>query len=224
MKKLALLHTVVFLADFFKKKLAEKYPDLSSFHVMDESLLQDLMSAGEVTPAVIRRLAGQAFLAREAGAEVILFTCSSTSPAVDFVRPMLDIPVIKIDDPLAERAVQTGRRIGLVCTAKTTVGPSERLVMQHAAAQKKEVKTTVCFEPSAFDAVMAGDRKRHDEIIAKAVTELSQNCDVVVLAQASMAHLVPALSEKIPCPSWPPRTYASSTFRPFWRIKKGLKQ
>ena len=69
MKRLALIHTVIFSAEMFKKKLAVRYPGLQSFHVVDESLIQELMKSGGVlTPGLVRRLATQAGLARDAGA------------------------------------------------------------------------------------------------------------------------------------------------------------
>lgn len=194
MKRLALIHTVLFLAEVFKKKLSVRYPSLNSFHVVDESLLPELMKSGGVmTPGVVRRLAGQAVLACDAGAEVILFTCSSTSPAVDLVRPLIGVPIIKIDDPLADLAVRTGEKIGVVCTTKTTLGPSQDLIREHAARQGKQVDIRARLETAAFEAVMAGDKARHDELVKRAATELSRECDVIVLAQASMAHLVQEL-------------------------------
>jgi Asp/Glu/hydantoin racemase len=200
MKRLALIHTVIFLADMFKKKLAARYPGLQSFHVVDESLIQALFAAGGMTPGIARRLSGQAGLARDAGAEVILFTCSSTSPAVDLVRPLIDVPVLKIDDPMAERAVQTGEKIGVVCTAKTTLLPCQDLIGQHAVRLGRKVTVQSRLESAAFEAVMAGDKARHDELVVGAAMELGRACDVVVLAQSSMAHLAPGLEEKLKRP------------------------
>jgi Asp/Glu/hydantoin racemase len=201
MKRLALLHTVLFLADVFKKKIAARYPELDSFHVVDESLLPELMrSGGVLTPGLVRRIATQAGLARDAGAGLILFTCSSTSPAVDLVRPLIDVPIVKIDDPLATRAVQLGEKIGVVCTTKTTFLPSQNLIRQHAARVGKNVQVQARLESAAFDAIMAGDKARHDELVKRVAGELSRECDVVVLAQASMAHLAPELNGALHVP------------------------
>jgi len=201
MKRLALIHTVLFLADVFKKKISARYPELQSFHVVDESLLPELMRAGGIMPpGVVRRLAGQVGLACDAGAEVILFTCSSTSPAVDLVRPLSSVPIVKIDDPLAEKAVRLGEKIGVICTAKTTFLPSQNLIREHAARQGKKVDIAVRLESAAFDAVMAGDKARHDALVKQAATEISQGRDVVVLAQASMAHLTRELQESLKIP------------------------
>lgn len=198
MKRLAILHTVLFLADLFKKKIAARYPDLQSFHVVDESLLPELMRAGGIlTPGLVRRIVTQAGLARDAGAEVILFTCSSTSPAVDLARPLIDVPILKIDDPMATKAVQLGEHIGVICTAKTTFLPSQNLIRQHADRLGKKVEVHARLKSAAFDAVMVGDKARHDELVKQVALELSCECDVVVLAQASMAHLTQELNETL---------------------------
>ena len=188
MKRLAVIHTVLFLADFFKKKLSDRYPTLDSFHVVDESLLKDLLKAGGLTPNIIRRAAMQAGLAKDAGAEAILFTCSSSSPAVDLIREMIDIPILKIDDPMAEKAVHLGKKIGIVCTASSTVGASKKLIESHAAKQGKDVEVMVRLESAAFEAVMKGDKDKHDKLVTNAVVLLREISEVIILAQASMSH------------------------------------
>ena len=111
MTRLATLHTVPFLVERFKGLISERYPGLDSFHMLDESLLQDLIRHGP-SAAITRRVAAHAILAQEAGADLILFTCSSTSPAVDTARRMVDVPIVKIDDAMAGQAVSLGQRIG----------------------------------------------------------------------------------------------------------------
>jgi Asp/Glu/hydantoin racemase len=200
MKRLALIHTVIFLADFFKKELALRFPDLESFHILDESLLKDLMAIGVMTPSITRRAAAYARLAEEAGAGLILFTCSSTSPAVDTARLLTEVPIIKIDDPMAEKAVALGNRIGVVCTVKTTMEASRNLILAHAAERGKEVVVEAQLEEEAFEAVMKGDLDRHDRLVTETVMKAARSSDVVVLAQASMAHLAPGLNEQLNVP------------------------
>ena len=55
-------------------------------------------------------------------------------------------------------------------------------------------------ESAAFEAIRSGDREGHDRIVSEAVARLARENDVVVLAQASMAHLAPALNESQPVP------------------------
>ncbi len=200
MKKLALIHTAPFMVAEFKKMLAKRYPELDSFHMVDESLIQDARQADGMSPAIIRRIAGLCGLAQDAGAEVILFTCSSTSPAVGPVRPLMNVPILKIDDALAAAAVKRGPKIGLLCTSKTTVAPSTEILQEHAAQAGREIHIELVVDNEAYFALRGGDRESHDKAVRKAAEDLANRCDVIVLAQASMAHLAEPLSQDLGIP------------------------
>jgi Asp/Glu/hydantoin racemase len=167
--------------------------------MLDESLLQDLIELGS-SANIDRRVAMHAIAAQDAGASVMLFTCSSTSPAIDIARRLVDIPILKIDDPMAERAVELGRRIGIVCTTKSTQGPSENLIRSHAAKKDKPVEIASVLQSDAYEARLAGRHDRHDAIVTNAALRLADTCDVIVLAQASLAHLAQALQGRLLVP------------------------
>jgi Asp/Glu/hydantoin racemase len=197
--RLAFVHTVAFLVDEFRAAMRSDLPRVDSFHVLDESLLQDLLR-GRPKPDVYRRVVAQILSATEAGADLVVVTCSSTSPAVDIARMLTSVPIVKIDDPMAERAVAAGPRIGLVCTATSTVEPSTALLQVHAAAQGREITVVNTILPDAFSALAGGDRSGHDDIVRAAVTRVAAQLDVIVLAQASLAHLRDDLAAALPIP------------------------
>jgi len=199
-RRIALLHTVVFLADMFRKLFQEKLPGIESFHMVDEGIIQKLMEAGGLTPWIVRRIASQVGLAADTGADLILFTCSSTSPAVDTVRPMVNIPIVKIDDPLAEKAVNLGSKIGVVTTVKSTVKPSVDLIQSYATKMGKKVRVQSKLETDAFQARLGGDIKKHDRIVKNSIMKLAVESDVIVLAQASMAHLAEEMKPRLDIP------------------------
>lgn len=187
-RRLAVLHTVRALAERFGTALREAHPDLDHFHMLDESLLQDLMRHGP-SPAITRRVVNFAGAAADAGADLILFTCSSTSPAVDAARATVAAPILKIDDPLMEAAATAGARLGILCTTTSTAGPSEALLRAHAARLGVTPEVEVVLVAPAFAALSKGDRARHDALLRAAATDLAARADAIVLAQASMAHL-----------------------------------
>jgi Asp/Glu/hydantoin racemase len=197
--RIAFVHTVGFLVDTFRERAAAELPGADCFHILNESLLQDLLR-GAPKPLVYRRVVGQIVLAAEAGADLIAVTCSSTSPAVDLARPVLTQPVLKIDDPMMAEAAHTGARVGLLCTATSTVEPSTALLRAHAAAQGREVSVTPHVEADAYTALMRGDKARHDEIVRAAARRLAGEVDVLVLAQASLARLRDDIAAETPCP------------------------
>jgi Asp/Glu/hydantoin racemase len=188
-KKVAFVHTVVPLADQFRQQWAKLYPGVRAFHIVDESLLQDVLESGELSSSVVRRLSGHVLLAREAGADLIMVTCSSTSPAVDVARKLVDVPVLKIDDPMAEKAVEMADSVGVLATVKTTLSPSTDLIKSKASIMGKSVRIESILCEKAFDLLLQGDREGHDRLVKDAALELAKKIEVLVLAQASMSHL-----------------------------------
>ena len=200
MRRLAVLHTVGMLVERFKGLLAGAVPaPVDVVHMLDESLLRDLMREGE-TPAIVRRVVSLATQAADSGAGLVVFTCSSTSPAIDVARQVVGVPIMKIDDPMAARAVEAGSRIGIVCTTSSTKGPSEALVRAHAAKAGKRVEVEAMLVPGAFDALQAGRRDEHDRLVGEAALAVAARNDVLVLAQASLAHLAEPLGSQATVP------------------------
>jgi Asp/Glu/hydantoin racemase len=197
--RIVFVHTVGFLVEQFRRMAEEDLPGVEVLHVLNESLLKDLLRTGP-SPAITRRIVQQAVLAADADVDLVVFTCSSTSPAIDVARQVMSVPVLKIDDPMAEKAVFIGPRIGLLCTASSTVTPSSELLQAHAKQAGKEISISVSLAADAYEALFAGNRKRHDEIITADALKLAETCDVVVLAQASLAHLRESIGEKVGVP------------------------
>jgi Asp/Glu/hydantoin racemase len=111
------------------------------------------------------------------------------------------VPVLRVDQPMADKAVQTGKKIGVIATLPTTLGPTSDLVKRRAKAAGKEIELISVLCEGAFDALMSGDAATHDAMVAAALKDLVTKVDVVVLAQASMARVVATLDDadkKIP--------------------------
>ncbi len=189
-KTLALLHTTTVVVPVFADLCRELLPGLHTFHIVDESLLRNTMDAGRLEPVTVRRAAGYIQSAREAGADAVLVTCSSIGPVVDVARRLFDFPVLRVDEPMAEQAVRTGRRIGVLATISTTLDPTAQLLRETALrlGETRDIEAVLC--RGAYEAVASGDAAAHDRIVAAHLTALAARVDVVVLAQASMARVV----------------------------------
>lgn len=197
MTRIVLLHTVAGLVDDFRQRLA--HLDVEVLHVLDETLLRDLL-ADRPRHAVFARLTDQIRLAEQAGADLVVVTCSSTSPGVDPARPLVGVPVLKVDDPMARIAVRDGGRIGLLCTATSTLEASTALLTEHSAAAGTVIDVDPVLLPEAYAALHRGDREAHDRIVVDAALDLATRVDVLVLAQASLAHLQEGLAVKLDVP------------------------
>lgn len=186
----AMVHTVPALAASLTELAKEARPGAKVLNFVDESLLQDTIAAGDPPPHVLRRLIAYATYAKESGAGVLLVTCSSIGEAAERARPYAELPVLRIDEPMAEEAVRTGARIGVLATLASTLGPTTRVVERAAARQglAREVVPYLC--EGAFEALRGGDPARHDALVLDGFGKLAARVDVVVLAQASMARIV----------------------------------
>lgn len=175
-------------------------PDAELMNIVDDTLLKDVLKLGKINQQIIRRICGYIILAELAGADIILNVCSSVSEVVDIARNLVSIPVYKIDEPMAELAIQKGVNIGVLATVKSTLDPTCRLLEKKAqeTGKKMHIHRSLC--PGAFEKLMVGDTDAHDQIVLEKIEDLSQKVDVIVLAQGTMERLVthPDLRCKVP--------------------------
>lgn len=174
----------------------ELMPDVEVINIVDDSLLPEVVKNGSPTNAVIRRITAYAQAAEAAGASVILNQCSSVGEVVDVASQTIGIPYVKVDMPMAQKAVSLGETITVVATVRSTLGPSVRLVERAAAEAGKTVTVHELLVDGALEVLMKqGDRELHNKMVLDAISEAEKNSDVVVLAQGSMAILEPQLTQ-----------------------------
>lgn len=205
--KLAFIHTVPSLVSLFAELSAELLPEnVEIFHIADEILLKTVLAQGGLSPFIYRRVAENAVAAEQAGAHVVQLTCSSISPCADAAKKMVGIPLLKIDEPMVERAISLGQRIGVAATAPTTLKPTTELVYDMARSQEKQVSVEAILCEGAYAALFSGDPQTHDRIVRQNLVNLMERNDVVILAQASMARVadtIPAAEQVVPILSSP---------------------
>ena len=198
MKTVVAIYTAmaVGLMNDVKQMVAAEIPDARLINIADDSLIQDVIKAGEVTPAVTRRLLDYYRAAEEAGATIILNTCSSIGEVVDIARKCAHVPIVKIDDAMTLKAVNMGSRVGVIATLPTTLGPTVRLVRSKAGEIKKDVAVVEGLAKGAFEALMGGNGDEHDALILKTAKAIAGEVDVIVLAQGSMARMQEKLQQE----------------------------
>ena len=195
-KRLGLVHTSATLVPVFAQLCKDKLPNVEVFNIADDSLVKGIREAGRLTAQISRRVAAYLESAELAGADYIMVTCSSIGPAVEAGAKLMGVPVLRVDQPMADQAVAMGKRIGVIATLSTTLEPTADLIQRRAAAAGKGIEVTSKLAEGAFEALMSGDAAKHDAMVAAALKELAKQVDVIVLAQASMARVVETLAEK----------------------------
>jgi Asp/Glu/hydantoin racemase len=199
-KTLAVLHTsfvFINIEPVFKSLFEEYLPDVRIIDFVDSDVLAAVNRDGGINASHIQRMTYLAKSAEASGADLIFSACSSLGPSMDTARQLVNVPIIKIDDAMTQRAVELGSRIGVMATVPTTLKPTIDLIQEKAQAAGKSVETQPYLCKGAFDVLMSGERDRHDQMVLAGAQELAPQVDLIVLAQASMSRLAPMLSKEV---------------------------
>ena len=189
MKTVVAIHTAMPMVDPTKELFAEHLPDVRLINIVDDSLIQDVIRDDKVSAAVAKRLMNYFHSAVDAGADVIFNTCSSVGEVAIMAREFISVPLIKIDDAMAQKAVENYAKIGVLATLPSTLGPTVKLIKRISVQLSKKVVTEEGLAEGAFEALMTGDNEKHDKRILDTSVNLADKVDVFVLAQGSMARM-----------------------------------
>lgn len=194
MSLVSLIHTVPTVYSTFGARIIDAIPGTRVINTVDEFLAIDPAEKGVFTPVNKARLFSLVKTAETTEADVILTTCSTLSPVIEQIRPFITTPIITIDEYMLKIAVAKGKRIAILATADSTLGPTASKLMLEAQKLNKEISITEFLCPEAYTAIKARDQETHDSLVLDRVRDI-QNQDVIVLAQASMAHLEKPVSD-----------------------------
>jgi Asp/Glu/hydantoin racemase len=197
-KTLGLIHTSATLVPIFAELCSTHLPHVKTFNIVDDSLIKNTIACGQLTPNTAKRVVNHISAAQDAGADYILVTCSSIGAAVETAAQLHHIPVLRVDQPMADAAIHAGQNIGVIATLHTTLQPTTDLVNRRSAILQKEIKVTAQVCDGAFEALMNGNTQLHDEKVATVLTQLAKTVDVILLAQASMARVLQYMGNNLP--------------------------
>lgn len=191
---LAFLHTSPAHIATFDALLAELAPEVPARHLVEEALLDEARAAGGVGPELAARVAARARDALAGGALALLCTCSTIGASAEAAGPA----VLRVDRPMAARAVALGRRITVAAALASTLGPTGALIREEAARAGAEVQVQTLLCAAAWPAFERGDLPAYHRALAERLRAAPPS-DVIVLAQASMAGAA-ALCADLPTP------------------------
>jgi Asp/Glu/hydantoin racemase len=173
------------------------WPGARYFDLLDSALSADLATEGTLSTAICERFltlgryaAGQHGMGgRTAG---ILFTCSAFGPAIDGVKAVLPIPVLRPNEAAFSAALKIGHRIALLVTFEPSCASLNTELLDMAAANGQRIELETRFVDGALSALQDGDVATHDWLIAEAAKSLPVH-DVLILGQFSMARAAPSI-------------------------------
>ena len=196
MKTVVAVHTALAMVEPVKQLFLENLPGVRLINIVDDSLIQDVIREGKVPVSVRKRLFSYYDAAVDAGADVIFNTCSSVGEVAIEARERLPVPLVKIDDAMARKAVQEFSRIGVMATLPTTLDPTKKLIARFASHLSLSVGIEEGLAEGAFQSLMDGDMENHDRLVLKTALDLSDKVDAFVLAQGSMTRVQDEIIER----------------------------
>ena len=199
-KTLGLIYTAPAIVDSVTETVFDLMPSVEKFDIIDNRIIPVILAAGGLTPKVHRIVANYVRTAEDEGADAVLVTCSSISPCVDTVKPLVSVPVFKIDDPMTDIAVEKASKIGVVATNAATLEPTTKLLRAKAVSKGKKVEVQAELCKGAFEALSKKDATTHDRLVLEGIRRTAQATELIVLAQASMARIVPQLGDQFKVP------------------------
>jgi Asp/Glu/Hydantoin racemase len=171
-------------------------------HTVRADLLAAAEKAGGLTPEIAEETIMALRSLCEAGADVVVLTCSTLGPVVlkemqSGIPGVTKIPVLRVDRALAEASVENGGRVVALCAVETTLRPTGDLFELTARATGAQVDIRLV--PGAWTLFKAGQREGYlDAIAAAADSAFREGATVVALAQASMAGAVQRCKNGVP--------------------------
>lgn len=193
MKKIVIIHTSLVSHGELNQLFASIIPEAKVFNIVDDSLLAEVSQFGHITPGIVSRMCKYFESAQQIGADLIFTQCSSVGEAALLASKTVSVPLLRVDEAMAEKAVALGRRIGVVATVGSTVSPSCGLIREKAESAGKEVDIQSYLVNGALDILMREGKEKHNDLVMDTVKKCASECDVVVLAQGSMTVLLPRL-------------------------------
>lgn len=199
--RISFIHSFSALPATFDRLVEEYLPGAQTTHVVDGLFYQAEFDRGHLSEEEEEVLVDYARTAERHGSSAVVVTCSFLGTSVDKLRDRVGIPWLRVDEPMVREALGRGRSIGIIATAGSSLASTETLVerlMREGGGAEQRITTRLC--DGAFEALASGDKDAHDASVSRALLELADVTDVIVLSQASMAPVAEALGDRLRVP------------------------
>jgi hypothetical protein len=209
--RIALIHATTLAMAPITDAFARDWPEAETMHLLDSSLSDDRMVAGELTESISNRIQGLAKYASDRGVDGILYTCSAFGVAIEAAAVTRAEPVLKPNEAVFERALEiaskTSGDIVMLATFPPSIGSMEEEFEEMRAAKGVSATLRSIGVMAARDALNSGDAAGHDRLLAEAAKDAGA-CDAIMLAHFSMDRAHAAISAAVDMPVLSPPTDA----------------
>jgi Asp/Glu/hydantoin racemase len=186
LRPLALFHSGAAHVATFTTLIAAIDPSIRLIHRVRQDLLEEAQPHG-LTPSIRRAVAQEILDLADNGAGTVLCTCSTLGPGAESAAELTEVPVLRVDRPMLEAALDRGPRITIAAALRSTLGPTRTLLERVAATRGISPEIGELVVEGAWPLFEAGDRDAYVRCIAASLQARPPAGDAIVLAQASMA-------------------------------------
>ncbi len=201
--RIALIHATALAMAPVAQAFERHWPQARRMSLLDDSLSVDRAAEGGLTPAMTQRFVDLASYARRAGCDAILFTCSAFGPPIEAAGRAVGLPTLKPNEAMFDLALaahgQSGTRVGLLATFEASLPSMSAELLEMAGQRGLSIELRTRYVPEAMQDLAHGDAALHHHKVAQAARSL-QDCDVLMLAQFSMAAAQPVVQAGFPVP------------------------
>ena len=194
--RIALIHATRAAIAPIETAFSEVWPEAEQWSLLDEDLNQSLNQAGELTEKLGDRFIRLASYAADTSIDGLLFTCTAFGPLIEECQRRFPFPTLKPNEAMFETAIESGLNIGLLASHPVALPELTAQLSTLAKKQSHEITITPQLVAGAWDALAAGNQEVHDHMVINAAQNLHK-CDVVLLAQFSMAPLAKAIQSTL---------------------------
>jgi len=194
-KEIVLISTSIHTGAFMNALFIKEFPKIIIRNIIDDGLVKEIIANNDIiTSSLVRRVCSYILSAEISGADLVVITCSTISCIAIIAKHLVRIPVVRIDEPMAELAVKKGERVKVLATLSSTLTPTMQLIKEKRQQQGKKVVLDGFLINKARQFLDEGNHKKHDQIIKEEIENALENYDLVILAQASMERVLDTLS------------------------------
>jgi hypothetical protein len=202
--RVALIHATALAVAPIANAFERLWPEAELQNILDDSLSLDRARDGQLTPAMTQRFVDLSHYANDCGCDTLLFTCSAFGPAIEAAADATPLPTFKpnqamFDMALATQARQGALQVGLVATFAPSIASMQQELEQMAQTLGIPLQVHTAHVPEAMDDLNRGHADLHHQKIATVVGKLPA-CDVILLAQFSMAAAGPLAQRQTATP------------------------
>lgn len=196
---IALIHPTARVVPMLSEIAKQVMPGVETINIVDEGIPYLIYDAGGLSGPVVTRICNYARNAEEVGVEAIVLASAMYGDALDAVKASVNVPVVRIDAAMIEKAVQFGSSIGVLASQQFIMDAMLSLIRERAEALGREVTTESRLCEDAGFAFEKNDIEAYDYIVGNEASRLKNN-DIIVLADILMHRAVHMISERMHVP------------------------